>query len=75
MKVCVNLKYSSLYGGIALVVVQNGISKRQIYSLDSKALRKLENRPFEIFWSKEEEEQQQKKNAWKKPECLMESIM
>lgn len=26
-----------------------------------KALRKLENRPFEIFWSKEEEEQQQKK--------------
>ena len=43
MKVCVNLKYSSLYGGIALVVVQNGISKRQIYSLDSKALRKLEN--------------------------------
>lgn len=40
-----------------------------------KALRKLENRPFEIFWSKEEEEQQQKKNAWKKPECLMESIM
>lgn len=43
-EVCVNLKYSSLYGGIALVVVQNGISKRQIYSLGShKALRELED--------------------------------
>ena len=40
-----------------------------------KALRKLENRPFEIFWSKEEEEQQQKKmrgknlNALWNPSC------
>lgn len=42
MKVCVNLKHSSLYGGISLVVVQNGISKRQIYSLESKLSENLE---------------------------------